>query len=174
MSCCCLVIQLYLFATPWSVANQVPLSLGFPEYWSGLPFPSPGDLPNPGIEPMSPTLAGGFFWQWLSYQGSPIINDRNHQRRCAQSLSIRPSWWTLCKHIQLLFAWKTLYLLFNFEGQLWCVEYSWLAFFSFSTLNILFYFLLAYKSFQILLKKICWISYWGFLLLSMWFLSHCF
>ena len=43
---------------PWTVACQVPLSMGFPrqEYWSGLPFPSPGDLPDPGIEPMSPAL----------------------------------------------------------------------------------------------------------------------
>ena len=51
------------FATPWTVAHQAPLSTGFPrqEYWSGLPFPSPGDLPDPGIEPMSPALAGGFF-----------------------------------------------------------------------------------------------------------------
>ena len=45
-------------ATPWTVACQVPLSMGFSrqEYWSGLPFPSSGDLPNPGIEPRSPTL----------------------------------------------------------------------------------------------------------------------
>ena len=47
-----------LFATPWTVAHQAPLSMGFSrqEYWSGLPFPSPGDLPgpNPGIEPRSP------------------------------------------------------------------------------------------------------------------------
>ena len=47
-----------LFATPWSVAYQAPLSMGFSrqEYWSGLPFPSPGDLPDPGIEPGSPAL----------------------------------------------------------------------------------------------------------------------
>ena len=45
-----------LFATPWTVACQAPLSMRFPrqEYWSGLPFPSPGDLPHPGIEPGSP------------------------------------------------------------------------------------------------------------------------
>ena len=49
--------------TPWSVTHQAPLSRGFPrqEYWSGLPIPPPGDLPNPGIEPMSSALAGGFF-----------------------------------------------------------------------------------------------------------------
>ena len=48
---------------PWTVAHQVPLSLGFPrqECWSGLSFPSPGDLPHPGIEPASPALAGRFF-----------------------------------------------------------------------------------------------------------------
>ena len=45
-----------LFMTVWSVAHQTPLSMGFfrQEYWSGLPFPSPGNLPNPGIEPVSP------------------------------------------------------------------------------------------------------------------------
>ena len=47
-----------LFATPWTVAYQTPLSMEFSrqEYWSGLPFPSPRDLPNPGIEPGSPAL----------------------------------------------------------------------------------------------------------------------
>ena len=47
-----------LFATPWTVAYQAPLSIGFSrqEYWSGLQFPSPGDLPHPGIEHRSPAL----------------------------------------------------------------------------------------------------------------------
>ena len=47
-----------LFATPWTVAYQAPLSIGFSrqEYWSGLPFPSPGVLPDPGIEPRCPAL----------------------------------------------------------------------------------------------------------------------
>ena len=47
-----------LFATPWTVAHQAPLSMGFSrlEYWSGLPFLSPGDPPKPGIEPRSPAL----------------------------------------------------------------------------------------------------------------------
>ena len=47
-----------LFATPWTGAHQAPLSMKFSrqEYWSGLPFPSPGDLLNPGIKLMSPTL----------------------------------------------------------------------------------------------------------------------
>ena len=47
-----------LFATLWTVAHQAPLSMGFSrqEYWSGLPFPSPGDFPDPGIEPRFPAL----------------------------------------------------------------------------------------------------------------------
>ena len=58
--------QLRLFVTPWSVAHQAPLSMGFPrqEYWRGLPFPILGDLSDPGIEPVSPgshALAGRFF-----------------------------------------------------------------------------------------------------------------
>ena len=55
------------FVTPWAVGHQASLSLEFSrqEYWNGLPFPSPGDLPNPGTElvsSVSPTLAGGFFY----------------------------------------------------------------------------------------------------------------
>ena len=51
------------FATLWTVAHRVPLSMGFPsqEYWSGLAFPSPGDLPKAGIQPGSTALAGGLF-----------------------------------------------------------------------------------------------------------------
>ena len=47
-----------LFVTPWTVVHQAPLSMGFSrhEYWSGLPFPSPGDLPDPGIESRFPAL----------------------------------------------------------------------------------------------------------------------
>ena len=61
---CCLVTQSCLVHwEPKDCRQQVPLSMGFSrqEYWSGLPFSSPGDLPNPGIEPKSRALAGGFF-----------------------------------------------------------------------------------------------------------------
>ena len=56
----------HVFVTPWTVAHQAPLSMGFSrqEYWSGLPFPTLGDLSDPGIQPVSlvsPALAGGFF-----------------------------------------------------------------------------------------------------------------
>ena len=61
--CVCALGCVWCFATPRTAAHQAPLSMGFPrrEYWSGLPFPSPGSLPNPGIKPRSPTLAGRFF-----------------------------------------------------------------------------------------------------------------
>ena len=54
---------MWLFATPWTITHLTILSMGFPrqEYWNEMPFPFPGDLSNPGIEPMSSALAGGFF-----------------------------------------------------------------------------------------------------------------
>ena len=67
------------FDIPWTVAHQAPLSMGFlrQEYWSGLPFPSPGDLPNLGIEPWSPALEVDSLP--LSHWGSPygiIVSQR--------------------------------------------------------------------------------------------------
>ena len=55
--------RVQLFVTLWTVAHQAPLSVGFrrQEYWSWLPLPPPGHLPDRGIEPASPALAGGFF-----------------------------------------------------------------------------------------------------------------
>ena len=52
----CMLSHVQLFATPWTVVHQALLSMGFSreEYWYGLPWPPPGDLPNPGIKPASP------------------------------------------------------------------------------------------------------------------------
>ena len=64
LSCfCCSVTMSDSFATPWTVACQASLPIGFPrqEYWSGLPLPSPRSLPDPRTEPVSPALAGRFF-----------------------------------------------------------------------------------------------------------------
>ena len=69
-----LLSRVLLFVTPWAIAHRAPLPLEFPrqEYWSGLPFSSPGDFPDPGIKPMSPaspTLADRFFTTeplWMS------------------------------------------------------------------------------------------------------------
>ena len=64
--CAQLLSCVQVFVTPWTVACQIPLSMGlsWQEYWSGLPFPPPGNLPDPGIEFMSPAppaLEGEFF-----------------------------------------------------------------------------------------------------------------
>ena len=61
----CALTHVHLFVTPWTVANQAPLSTGLPrqEHWSGPPVPTPSDLPDPETEPTSlstPALAGGF------------------------------------------------------------------------------------------------------------------
>ena len=68
-----------LFVTPWTVARQAPLSMGFcsQEYWSGLPFPSPGDLPDPGIKPGSPTLEANALTS--EPPGKPAQSHRKHQ-----------------------------------------------------------------------------------------------
>ena len=66
-TCCCVWVhvlsRVQLFEAPWTVAHQAPLSMGFSTrvYWSGLPFPLPGDFRDSGIELTSPALAGRFF-----------------------------------------------------------------------------------------------------------------
>ena len=73
--CCgCLVTQAcLLFCDPVDCSLQASLSIGLSrqEYWNGLPFPSPGHLPDPGINPRSPSLAGGFFT--IDLPGKPIL-----------------------------------------------------------------------------------------------------
>ena len=66
--CVYVVCHVWLFATPWTVACQAPLSMEFSrqEYWSGLPFPIPGDLPSPAIEPMSITCVS-YIGRWILY-----------------------------------------------------------------------------------------------------------
>ena len=78
-----------IFATPWTVALQAPLSTGFPkqEYWSGLPYPPPGDLPDPGIEPASltsPALAGGFFTTSAPWETLILVLVNSHLSRQSQ------------------------------------------------------------------------------------------
>ena len=87
-----------LFPTPWTVAHQAPLSMGFSrqDYWSGLPFPSPGDLPDAGIEPGSPTLQADSFLSeptilkihWQKYERTYICT-----RLCKAALFITAKEW---------------------------------------------------------------------------------
>ena len=92
VNCVVLVAKSYptLLWPPWATAHQVPLSMGFPrrEYWSGLPFPSPGDLPKPGIEPKYLALAGRFFI--TEPPGSPSGQFTILQKDCYQ--------WKNCDH----------------------------------------------------------------------------
>ena len=77
--------QLCLFATPWTVARQAPLSMGFSrqEYWCGLPFPTARDLPNPGIKPatlISPAQAGGIFITSITWEALVILVWDDHHK----------------------------------------------------------------------------------------------
>ena len=102
LKCMLVLSHTQLFATPWTIALESPLSMGFPrqEYWSGLPFPPLGDLPNPGIEPMSsefPVLQADSLlaeplgkprqanWPWRIWKG-PV------GRKQWQTWRVRPSW----------------------------------------------------------------------------------
>ena len=69
--CACMLSHAGHFVTPWTVAHKAPLSMGFSgqEYWSGLPFPSPVELPDAGIESTSSALAEGFLTS--EHLGSP-------------------------------------------------------------------------------------------------------
>jgi len=72
--------------TPWTVALQTTLTIEFSrqEYWSGLPFPTPGDLPYPGIEPeslMTPAMAGGFFVNCATWEGGHIKQKKNNEHK---------------------------------------------------------------------------------------------
>ena len=73
-------------ATPWTVAYQAPLSMGFSrqEYWCGLPFPPPGDLLGPGFDLASPGLAGRFFT--LSHLGSPFVRSESEVTQSCPTL----------------------------------------------------------------------------------------
>ena len=84
----------WLFATPWAAACQASLSMGFSrqEYWSRLPFPPPGDLPNPGIKPtspMSPALALYHWTTWKNFQRNTSL------KKSCQSREKSCIFWTL-------------------------------------------------------------------------------
>ena len=95
VSCACVLSCVQLFVTPQTVAHQAPLSMGFSrqEYWSGLPFPPPGYLPNPGIEPMSlvsPALAGRFFT--TAPPGKPLLGEGGNYHAHGWKQSNRKGW----------------------------------------------------------------------------------
>ena len=96
MYSCSVARSCLTLVTSWTVAFQAPLFMGFSgqEYWSGLLFSPPGDFPNPGIEPISPALAGEFFT--TEPPGKPTIHIHIHAAAVAKSLQSCP---TLCDPI---------------------------------------------------------------------------
>ena len=98
--CCCVVVELLshvqLFVTPWTIAHQSPLSMGFPkqEYWSGFPFPSPEDLPDRGIEWGSPALQADSLPAELP--GKPKL--------CVKEYSLSPQVFVECGFFVCLFV----------------------------------------------------------------------
>ena len=94
------------FATSWAVSNFAPLSGGFPrqESWSGFPFPSSGDLPDPGIKPGAPALVGRFFTTEPpgkpSWSGREKIMELKHQHMDWQSASKKRLFWNNFKFIE--------------------------------------------------------------------------
>ena len=72
-----------LCAIPWTGARQAPLSMGFfrQEYWNGLPCPPPEDLPNPGIEPVPPTLQADFFTHWGIREAQRVLVLQSYPNR---------------------------------------------------------------------------------------------
>ena len=94
--------HVWLFVTPWNVAHQAPLSMGFSrqEYWTGLPCTSPSDLTDPGIEPMSPVswIGGQIIYNWATWE-----------------------WFTKCFHIHCL-SYYYLHNSFRMDLLVW---YPW-------------------------------------------------
>ena len=114
-----------LFATPWNVAYQAPLSMGFSrqEYWSGLPFPSPGDLPNPGIEPRSPSLWADALTS--EPPGKPLLSIIWPSNSIPRSLSERTE--NTCPHKDLVLRTCLIFLLGTKRPQVFFTNYQSLA-----------------------------------------------
>ena len=93
-----LLSRVQLSAPPWTAACQAPLFMGFPrqEYWRGLQFPTPGDLPNPGIEPQSlvPSALASRFFTTVPPRARPFVTHRNdfplrENEKCRKGLDHR-------------------------------------------------------------------------------------
>ena len=97
--------HVWLFVTPWTTAHQAPLSLGFSrqEYWNGLLFPPPGDLPNPGIEPMSRSMSwiGRWALLWLVPPVTPFYRPGHQDSETVSHLGrvTAPLGWLWCQSL---------------------------------------------------------------------------
>ena len=124
-SVCYLLIHVWLFVTLWTVAHQAPLPIGFSrqEYWSGLPFPSPGIFLSQGLNP-GLLKWGRFFTIWASREAQWNLT---HQPGCQFNIEKMPSWDLIV--IPNLFTWW-----FSNTPTSFCTLASWLRFASYNTL----------------------------------------
>ena len=104
------LIHVRLFSTPWT--HPAPLCVGIfrQEYWIGLPFPPPGDLPNPGIEPASPALAGRFFTTKPSHR-KPCIVDESTPHRLSQKICAVSIYWYILSISKMVSNYAFLWLI---------------------------------------------------------------
>ena len=135
--CMCMLSHVQLFATPWTVAHQAPLSMKFSrqKYWSGLPFPSPGNLPSSGIEPRSPELQADSLplsHQWSSQKTFISLNlhtqsnkERGQGQQVKEALHPWGSFWALCDRIKS----ECIYTAFKTEcpkaRKVFCQRFLW-------------------------------------------------
>ena len=123
--CPCVLSHVWLFVTLWTVAHQAPLSMEFSKqkYWSGLPFPSPGGLPHPWIEPLSlasPALTSGFFTSWShpkQVRGKERSRGREDTQKCVDFFaggSYHSSWG----------SWETLTGLSSWAWDFWVKRWN--------------------------------------------------
>ena len=100
LSSSCILSCVQLSVTPWTIAHQVPLSLGFPrqEYSSGLPFPSPWDLLDPGIESCVSCIAGKFFTTWAIREAEENLEKRKKPGPISQYSIVREEYVVLTRY----------------------------------------------------------------------------
>ena len=92
LKCAHLLSRVWLLVTPWTVAHQAPLSMEFSrqEHWRELPFPSPGDLPNPGIKPMS--LKASCIGRWIFYHWYHLGSPKSEAESCSVVSDSATTW----------------------------------------------------------------------------------
>ena len=127
----------WLFATPWTIAQQASLSMGFSrqEYWSGLPFPSLGDLPNPGIKSRYPVTAGRLFTLWATREALKLKRRVNSMcsggkrwegQKKKEIMNNAKTFYVLLWKWFWTYIWIQIDLICESMQAHWCVHVSWL------------------------------------------------
>ena len=114
--CVCMLNHVWLFFTPWTVAHQAPLSMGFPrqEYWSWLPFPPPGDLLDSGIKPVScVSCIGGWLLYHCATCGKPKDKAQLSSGRSLSHVQLFATPWTAAWQASLSISNSGMYLVLN-------------------------------------------------------------